>query len=342
MHIVQHVAEQPWRAFAERNPCGNIFHTPEMFQVFARAKGHHPTLWAAVDEDDCPLALLLPVQVTLMDNLLRQLTTRAVVYGGVLCAAGPAGQAALALLLQAYKPVMRQGPLFTELRNPSDQSDLLPALAANGFAHEGHLNYLIDLDRPEDLIWRSISKSGQQRVRAARNKGVIVEEVAGDRQKVAAAYQLLLDVYLRVQVPLASRTLFDAAFDILEPCGMLKIFLARLGDRYIGTRVLLLYKGRMIDWYAGADRAYASYSPNELLVWHSLQWGKAQGFHLFDFGGAGRPDEPYGPREFKSKFGGALVDYGREVCVHAPIKLRLSKIGYQLYRRCMTHQEKVG
>jgi serine/alanine adding enzyme len=54
---------------------------------------------------------------------------------------------------------------------------------------------------------------------------------------------------------------------------------------------------------------------------------------VFDFGGAGRPDEPYGPREFKSKFGGELVDYGRDVLVHGPVRLRVSRSAYAVARR---------
>ena len=53
----------------------------------------------------------------------------------------------------------------------------------------------------------------------------------------------------------------------------------------------------------------------------------------FDFGGAGRPDERYGVREFKAKFGGQQVNYGRFVCVHHPFTLRLTRIGYEIVRR---------
>ena len=74
-------------------------------------------------------------------------------------------------------------------------------------------------------------------------------------------------------------------------------------------------------------------SPNEALVWHILQWGKANGFQVFDFGGGGNPNEPYGPREFKLKFGGAQVSYGRNVCIHSQLRFNLSKAGYGLYRR---------
>jgi len=333
MHVVQHLDEDLWREFVAHHPQGNIFHTPEMFQVFAHTERHRPTLWAAIDSGHRPRALLLPVQVTLIDGLLRPLTTRAVAYGSVLCAPGGEGQEALAMLLRAYNHQMKRSVLFTELRNLSDLSDLQGVLREGGFTYEAHLNFLIKLDQPEEILWRNINKSGQQRVRAASRKGVVIEEVTEQRQQVATAYQVLQQVYRRARVPLASLTLFEAAFDILAPLGMFKIFLARLGEHYIGARLLLIYKGRIIDWYAGADRTFSSYSPNELLVWHTLQWGRAHHCHLFDFGGAGRPDEDYGPRDFKTKFGGTLVNYGRNICVHAAVRFRLSQAGYRLVRR---------
>jgi len=37
-------------------------------------------------------------------------------------------------------------------------------------------------------------------------------------------------------------------------------------------------------------------------------------------------------RTFKSKFGGTLVNYGRNVYIHSPLLMNISKIGYQLTR----------
>ncbi|RLI52815.1 MAG: GNAT family N-acetyltransferase, partial [Candidatus Thorarchaeota archaeon] len=76
--------------------------------------------------------------------------------------------------------------------------------------------------------------------------------------------------------------------------------------------------------------------PNELLMWHILRWGVENGYRVYDFGGAGKPDEEYGVRDFKAKFGGKLVCYGRNTCEHAPFLLKISQIGYQLVRRFLS------
>ena len=333
MRIVRFLDGGTWRHFVESQPASNIFHTPEMFQVFTRAKRHRPMLWAVTDNGGQVLALLLPVQITLRGGFLRRLTTRAVVYGSVLYEPGSAGKEALAFLLHAYAQEAGREVLFTELRNLSDLSAVQPVLNDCGFLYEDHLNYLIDLDRPAEDVMQSIGARTRKHIqRGLKKREVVVEEITG-RGQIGACYDLLRKSYAAARVPLADRSLFEAAFDVLHHQGMVKFWLARVGDAYVATSVELLYKGVMYGWYGGVDRAYAGYTPGELLMWHILKWGVENGYRLYDFGGAGRPDVEYGVRDFKAKFGGTLVNYGRNTRVHAPALLHLSRWGYTVYRQ---------
>ena len=332
MDIVRKLDERLWREFVHNHPDSQIFHTPEMFQVFARTEGYQPTLWAAVEKDDQILALLLPVEITLMPGLARRFTSRAVVYGSVLCAAGEPGRQALGSLLQAYQREIKGRLMFTELRNLTDLTDLQPTLNSSGFIREEHLNYLIDVKRTPDEIWQSIRSNARRNINKARKSEVVIEPVTCAEQ-VSLAYRLLQDTYQRLQVPLAHATLFQSAFDILSQPGLLRMLVAKLKDTPIGVMTLLLHKGIVYYWYTGVLREYASFRPNDLLVWHALEWGSQNGFSVFDFGGAGKPDEEYGVRDFKAKFGGQLVNYGRNVCVHSPLVLKASTTIYQGMRR---------
>ena len=47
------------------------------------------------------------------------------------------------------------------------------------------------------------------------------------------------------------------------------------------------------------------------LRWISIDYACKNGIEKFDFMGAGSPDEDYGVRDFKAKFGGSLVEPGR-------------------------------
>lgn len=333
MQIVRELETGAWRAFVAGNPCGNIFHTPEMVQVFDRAEGYQPDVWAAVGDDGEILALFLPVHNTVLDRpFLRQLTTRTVLYGSVLCAPTDAGRAALDGLLRAYNRQMGSRVLFTELRNLADMNGVQPVLAKNGFVYEGHLNFLIDLTQPKEALWKAIRSNAQRNVRKARKSGVELTEVV-DVAGVAAAVAILQQVYKRIQVPLPDASLFQAAFEILYPREMMRIVLAQVEGETIGALSLLIHNGVMLYWYTGTLREFSSHRANDLLVWHALELGHALGCHTFDFGGGGKPDEEYGVRDFKAKFGGELVNYGRNVRVHAPLRLRASEAGYRLLRR---------
>lgn len=334
MRVVYSLDETNWRRFIDGHPVSTVFHTPEMFRVFARTKGHRPTLWAVTDDDGRVLALLLPVQITLL-NRLRCLTTRAVAYGSILCTSGSEGQEALCTLLRTYVQEVDRAPLFTELRNLSNLEAVQPILHEHGFIYEDHLNYLIDLTHPPEAVLQDIGPRTRKHIRRGIRRGAVaIEEVKGQEQ-VAVCYNLLRRTYQRARVPLADWSLFETAFDVLYPRGMVKFLLARVDDAYVGASVELLYKDVIYGWYGGTDRAYARYTPGELLIWHILKWGVENGYRVYDFGGAGKPDDEYGVRDFKAKFGGKLVCYGRNVCVHAPSLLHLSKLGYSIYRRLL-------
>lgn len=328
--IVRFLPETEWRRFIEDNPNGNVFHTPEMFEVFKLAHGYEPEIWAAVNAGKI-MALLLPVQINLMEGVLRRLTTRAVSYGSILYRPGVEGEESLGILLRAYTSEKKKLPLFTELRHVSDVGPVLPILNKFGFVYEGHLNYMIDLNKAPAEIFKNINKSGQKAIKKAMRSGVNYLEVQNP-DLLSTYYDLLMQTYLRAKVPLADMSLFRAILEILVPRGMAKMQLAAVDGHYVAASLELPYKDTIYSWYSGYDYNYRHACPNDYLVWKILEWGAENGYRMFDFGGGGRVGQVYGPGEFKAKFGGQLVNFGRHIYVHSPLALRLSSIAYRVYR----------
>jgi serine/alanine adding enzyme len=332
LDIVQNLDEFCWRELVARHPLSNIFHTPEMFQVYARTKHHKPELWAAID-DGKPVALLLPVTISLWGGRLGSLTARTVSHGSVLYDPGDASHAALSLLLNSYKARARKATLFTELRNVCNLDGIQPFLNDCGFLYEQHLNYLIDLDRSPKALFAAIGSRTRKNIRHALNQRHITIEEAKDPGQISLCYRLISQTYSRAKVPLPDRSLFDAAFEILYPKGMVKFLIAYFGKTAVATSVELLFKDVIYGWYSGLNREYSAYLPNELLIWHILEWGATNRFKIYDFGGAGKPNQEYGVRRFKSKFGGQAVCYGRNTWVSRPGLTALSTFLYNLTRR---------
>lgn len=329
--IVNSLSENQWRHFVENHPGGNIFHMPEMFQVFSQTKGFRPELWAATKEGRM-LALLLPVQMTLMNGLLRRFTTRSVAYGSILCVPGEEGQEALSQLFQTYIRETDGAPLFTELRNLSNLETIQPILLEHGFVYEDYLNYLINLKLSTEVLFDNFGRRTRKNIRRGLRQGEVVIEEATERDQVNVCYDLLCRSYHKAHVPLADISLFQAALEILHPKGMVRFTLARVDQTAVAASVELLYKDVIYGWYGGVDRTYSSRVPNELLMLDILKWGIENGYRVYDFGGAGKSDEEYGVRDFKAKFGGDLVCYGRNTYVHSPTLFRVSKQGYRFLR----------
>lgn len=332
MRVEKSLDEQVWGRYVGSHPHGNIFLTPEMFQVFSRAKGYKPAVWAALDDASHPLALMMPVQITLMNGMMRPFTTRAVAYGSLIGSSDANGQKALDLLLSTYNNATRSDILFTELRNVSDLGPFQATLKKHDFLFEDHLNYLIDLTQTSEKLWKNIRSNAQRNIRKAQKSGVTIE-LGQSLDDVRSAYVILKDVYERIQVPLPDISLFESAFEILHPKNMMHILFAKLNGVNIGALTLLLYNGNILYWYTGPLREYSEYRAGDLMVWSALELGKQQGCHTFDFGGGGKPNEEYGVRDFKLKFGGQEVNYGRNTCVHSPTRLRVSEFGYSILRK---------
>jgi serine/alanine adding enzyme len=332
LQIVHTLPVAHWRTFVDEHPKGNIFHTPEMFEVYRRAQGHFPELWAAVDDENI-LALMLPVHITLMGGLFRLLTTRSIIFGGCLCLDSYAGHSALKKMLAQYQARMKNRSLFTEIRNLASLDDTGPILTEAGFEYEAHLNYLIKLEsRPENVFSRIGARTRQHIRQSLRRNEVQVEEVTA-RERVAACYELLGCAYRKARVPLADISLFHAAFAYLCPRQMARFTLACVGNEPAASSIELLYKDVIYGWYGGLNRKFIAQVPNEALMWNILEWGCQNNYHVYDFGGAGKPTEKYGVRDFKAKFGGELVCFGRNTWVANPLLMDFSKFAYGVLRK---------
>jgi serine/alanine adding enzyme len=339
--IVNSLPEDKWRCFVDQHPAGNIFHLPEMYHVFNETRNHLPEIWAAVNGDQAILALMPVVNITVMPGLVRRLSTRAVVYGGVLCEESEAGYSALGQLLSEYKKRTGKQTLFTEIRNISPADSCQTGLVKAGFGYEDHLNYLVDLNRPVEDVFLSIGNRTRKNIRRGLRQGVVTIREVQTGAQIRQLFSVLQKTFQAARIPLADISLLESAAEILLPKNMIRFTVASVKENPAAVSVELLYRGSMYGWYGGTDRTFAAYIPNELLTWSLLKWGVENGYYLYDFGGAGRPDQEYGVRDYKAKFGGELVCYGRNTWVSNPFSLVVSKLGYSLYRRIFLRNDTI-
>ncbi|WP_269849866.1 lipid II:glycine glycyltransferase FemX [Methanosarcina horonobensis] len=323
-----------WDEYVKNHPFGNIFQTTAMYGVYKNTKKYSPIKLCSVNEATGEIdGVLLGVTMREMTGILGkgilgEFSTRSIISGGPLVSDNSIDT--LSKMIFEHDKMVQKKSLYTEIWNLHEMKSLLDNVKE--YNYEDHLNFLINLEVSEEDLWRQIHKSKRKTINRAIKAGVVIEEI-NHRKMIPTFYDLLKETYKRVKVPLSDITLFESAFDQLVPKNMAKFFLAKYDDTYIGCRAVLTYNNWIHDWYAGALDTALSLYPNDCLVWHVLKWGTEHNYKMFDFGGAGKPDVEYGPREFKRRFGGNLVNYGRYSHIHSPIKIKITDIGFQLYQK---------
>jgi CelD/BcsL family acetyltransferase involved in cellulose biosynthesis len=326
-----------WDDFSAQHPKGSAFHSSYMVRVFQSARGFSPLPLAAVSPNGEIRALLVAVRVQSFSEVFGAASSRSIWYAEPLCFDDSHSIEALCQLIDAHDRAMSRRVLFAEVRPLHASGPERFALERCGYDYLDYLNYVVDVTQPKDALWKRMRQTARASVRKSERQGLEVRHIDSDNT-VDLFYPLLRETYRRAETPLADRSLFDAAFAILRPQGMIEFTSVYDGERPIAMNAMLLFGKQVFGWYSGSVRTRGA-SQMDLLQWHEIAWSCERGYSRYDFGGAGWPSKPYGVRDFKAKFGGDLVCYGRYRKVYSRWKMALAERAYALRRSVLSRSK---
>jgi CelD/BcsL family acetyltransferase involved in cellulose biosynthesis len=168
-----------------------------------------------------------------------------------------------------------------------------------GFACNAKNIFEVDLRRPEEEIFNSMTSACRRCVRKAEKVGVTIEE-ADDLEFAHDYYAQLQDVFAKQSlVPPYGRDRVTELIRHLHPTGRLLLLRARdAGGTCIATGIFPAMNREMYFWGGASWRAHQILRPNEALMWHAMKYWKARGIEYLDLGGGA---------EYKRKYGGVEV-----------------------------------
>jgi lipid II:glycine glycyltransferase (peptidoglycan interpeptide bridge formation enzyme) len=143
---------------------------------------------------------------------------------------------------------------------------------------------------------------------------------------------LLKQLYTtKIKTPLFSLSFFEQLY--AKPNG--RFILVELNGEIIGGTVCVeLPKKCLYEWFVcGRDGEWKSIFPSSLATYAGIRYAAEHGCSRFDMMGAGKPDEAYGVRDFKARFGGEQVEHGRFLCVRKPLLYWIGKLGVKLLKK---------
>ena len=333
---------QQWQALVEQSPYATWFQTPEAYEFYAAVGGELIPFAFGVEEYEGDEAMrrsgdeakgrLVGVIVgytTKEKNPIKQLLTcRAIIIGGPLLAEDISDEALAALL----KAIRRLGDkaIYVETRNFHDYSKWRNLFEANGFAYQPHLNFHVDTSSVE-VVDKNLGKSRKRDIRTTIREGV-TPVMQPTIEQVREYYQILHTLYTtKVKTPLFSWHFFEQLYHTEHA----RFILTEYQGRIIGGTVCVELPNRTLyEWFAcGEDGVYNHIYPSCYATYLGIQYAAESGCQIFDMMGAGKPDEAYGVRDFKAKFGGELVEHGRFLCIRKPLLYWIGKMGVKWLKR---------
>ncbi|MGD9856529.1 MAG: lipid II:glycine glycyltransferase FemX [Planctomycetaceae bacterium] len=318
-----------WDEYVAIHPQGTVFHTSAMIDVYASVPQYEPFAVAAENAAGEIVAMLVAVRIETVSGIASSLASRSIFHAEPICNDDEEGIEGLVMLLRLHDRHMKSRTVFSEVRPIGASGAERVALEKCGYEFKDYLNYVVDLTQDVDMLWGNLSRSCRQSVSRCRRKDVVIRDATTD-EGVRQMYGLIKSSYQRARVPLGDIRLFHAALERL-PKGTVQIRIASHQGAAVAGGVVLVFKGRMYAWYGGTTRP-PGITPFDGFTWDEIQWGSRNHQQTYDFGGAGWPDEDYGPRKFKAKFGGRLVNYGRYLKIYSGWKMAVAKTSFRVLR----------
>ncbi len=323
--------EKKIREFYESQSFRTVFQSVDYFLFFQEVRFYKPLLFVAI-ESDRVTGLLLAVLIREGDGLLSLMSQRCVVYGGPMAYRDDPD--IINALLAKLNNTVKHSALFTQFRNFRKWPERVHHIfKANGFVLRDRLNSFVLLQEkfPVEL---QFSSSRRRQLKKALQSGAIVRE-ANSQKEVDQLYTLLEDLYhQKVKKPLPEPQFFRLFFEQIVPKGAGVILLVWYEDKLIGGIVSPFTEGVSISelYVCGLDREYPACYPSVLATWAAMDYGQRHGIQYFDFMGLGRPEVPYGVRDFKLRFGGNQMNLGRYARRNQKVLYVLAELGYNVWR----------
>ena len=326
----EHIDPVLWSELVEQSPMATWFQTREAYLFFDDLS--FLEAFAVAVESDGQLKGLTVGYIQKDGGKIKQFfSRRAIVVGGPLLSDEITDEE-LAFLLSALIKRLQRKAIFIETRNFNDYTRWRPVFERLGFGYEPHYDVQVDTTSME-LVNSKLDRNRKRNIKKALDNGVVIDEnpSADDLRRL---YTMLEELYTtKVKTPLFPYEFFEK----LNKISSSRFFVAKNAEgQLLGGLVCVALEHRAVyAWLAcGDDYNYKSLSPSVMVNYAGVSYAAREGMPRFDFMGAGKPDDGgYGVRDFKLKFGGALVEYGRYVHVCNRLLFGIGKMAVKVLKK---------
>lgn len=325
---------QQWESLLQSSKTKSFFQTKECYDLYSANPEFMKPFCLAVEDTGKLKGVIIGYIQADGGAAKRYLSRRAIINSGPLLADDISDEALFMLLIECRKQLLGKA-IYVEFRNFEDYSKHKDVFEQCGYKYVPHLNFHIDTIS-EEIVNRNLGKSRKRDIKTSFRDGAeIVEHPTID--EVREFYAILSDLYIhKVKTPLYPISFFERLYQQ----DYSKFLFVRLNGRIVGGTVCVCLPGYVVyEWFAcGEDGVHKNIYPSTVATYAGIRYAAQNGYLHFDMMGAGKPNEGYGVRDFKAKFGGQLVEHGRFVHVLNPALYGVGKMGVKVMKGELTSE----
>ncbi len=324
MVIFRHIDMKQWNDLTQKSSTASWFQTPQAYSFYEEVADElTPFAYAVLSDEKLELkgvcvGYIVPEVDThfpSFTNVYRYFTSRAIILGGPMLADDITDDQLCELLSTLNSQLSTT--IYIETRNFNDYSRWKAVFEKCGFAYQPHYNYI----QNPVTIASDIDRNRRRNIEQSEQNGLLVAE--GTASDIKDFYALLFNLYRhQLHIPVFSRHFFEQLVN--QPDA--KLLVAKYKGKIVGGELCVALQDKVLyDWYGCGINTLKHVHPSEYITYKTIEWARDNKIERFDFMGAGSPDKTYGVRDFKARFGGQLVEYGRFLCVNAASRYKLGK-----------------
>ena len=325
--------EAKWTAFIQQQPNGNFFQSPGFVSLFNGCRNYQPVVLLAENSDEEVTGILIAIIIS--DRIYGIPFQRILIQGGPVIAKSLANQEdVLRTMLKALILLVPEKTVFTEIRNLHYWGGEAAIFKEFGFIWQDHLNDILPVQSNFQLF-DGIKPAKQRQIRKGIENGAIIRP-ASSISEIEDFYLLLSDLYKnKVMKPLPPLIFFKNFYYEIQRENKGVILIVKYKDEVIGGMVCPFSGHRTVhELYIVSLRDKLKHLyPGVLTTWAGINFACQNNFSNFDFMGIGTPHKPYGVRNFKTQFGGEIINFGRWQLINNKFRYTMGLYGYKFLTR---------
>ncbi len=320
MHITSSIQTHLWQKLLDKSPTASFFQSPECYDFYSSLNFLKPFVFAVLENEKL-MAVMCGYLIADGNSLKSYFSRRAIVPGGLLLDTNISAEATQKLVQHAIQELKNQA-IYIEIRNYNDYSIFRKNIESAGFKYTEHFDIHVVTSNLKSVL-SGLSETKRRQLKTAQKNDVTWSETTQSID-VIEFYACLRKLYTsKIKMPLFPVEFFQKL--VLLNNG--KLLVVKQNGKIIGGMACVILANKKIyEWFVcGDETVEKTFYPSVVATWAGLECAVNNNIPCFDFMGAGKPDKEYGVREFKSKFGGELLEYGRFLYICNPKLYNLGK-----------------